>query len=269
MATAVTTMRPLIAIVASRCAYAVPPSLSRSWACTRSGTTTEVSTPPSSNSYRMLGRVFAVVYALFTRPTPSAAASTIVRSRPVTREIRVATAMVPAVFTMPRPALRPPGPSSSRRAASSSLSPAFRGTGGRVVMTCVSSAAGTHRPRFGEGDPERRTSGDGGTGGSGGAFCTGVANGADGGGVARYGDGGTGGSGGAFCTGVANGADGGGVARYGDGGKGGGVLDTRCSPATRGSSSGAAVTPGSGSADGAPGRPPVRAPRGRPGPRPR
>src|SRR3954447_24249548 len=94
----------------------------------------------------MLGSVFDVLYALPTRPTPSAAVSTIVRSSPVIRETSVATAIVPAARRIPRAA---PGAPSRRSASSSVSATGPRGTGGRDVITCVwpSSAAGTQRFR--------------------------------------------------------------------------------------------------------------------------
>jgi hypothetical protein len=54
-------------------------------------------------------------------------------------------------------------------------------------MTCVSSAAGTQRPRFGAGGTGGRAAIGAGAGGGGvgGASRTGAAKGADGGGVAR------------------------------------------------------------------------------------
>src|SRR3954464_13319252 len=102
----------------------------------------------------MLGSVLDVLYASLTSPTPSAAASTMVRISPVMRETRVATAMVPAARRMPR--LAPGAP--SRSSASSSVSSAVRGTGGRAVISWVSSATGTQR---------LRVAGNGGSGGGG------------------------------------------------------------------------------------------------------
>src|SRR4051794_3889585 len=102
----------------------------------------------------MLGSVLDVLYASLTSPTPSAAASTMVRISPVMRETRVATAMVPAARRMPR--LAPGAP--SRSSASSSVSSAVRGTGGRAVISWVSSATGTQR---------LRGAGNGGSGGGG------------------------------------------------------------------------------------------------------
>src|SRR5687767_13900906 len=94
----------------------------------------------------MLGRVLTVLYASLTRPTPRAAARTIVRSSPVIRETSVAIAIVPAARRMPR--LAPGAP--SRSDASSSVSPGAGGTGGSDVITWVSSTApGTHRARGG------------------------------------------------------------------------------------------------------------------------
>src|SRR5687767_13723311 len=108
----------------------------------------------------MLGSVLTAVYASLTRPTPSAAARTIVRTSPVIRETSVAIAMVPAARRMPR--LAPGAPSGC--ASCSSTSPARGGTGGSVVITWVSStAAGTQRPR--------------GAGGGGTATCGGGTNG--------------------------------------------------------------------------------------------
>jgi hypothetical protein len=161
----------------------------------------------------MLGSVFAVLKASLTSPTPRAAASTIVRSRPVIRETSVATAIVPAARRMPRLA---PGTPSGRGASSSSASPGRcpPGTGGNDVITWVSSAAGTQRARPAGGgmggsgragvDGPRGTNGGTGGGGAGagarGARTSGartsragaasvssstVANGADGGGAAR------------------------------------------------------------------------------------
>src|SRR3954469_18739814 len=103
----------------------------------------------------MLGSVLDVLYASLTSPTPSAAASTMVRISPVMRETRVATAMVPAARRMPR--LAPGAP--SRSSASSSVSSAVRGTGGRAVISWGSSATGTQR---------LRVAGRGGRGGRGG-----------------------------------------------------------------------------------------------------
>src|SRR3954464_12304199 len=102
----------------------------------------------------MLGSVLDVLYASLTSPTPSAAASTMVRISPVMRETRVATAMVPAARRIPR--LAPGAP--SRSSASSSVSSAGRGTGGRAVISWVSSATGTQR---------LRVAGSGGSGGGG------------------------------------------------------------------------------------------------------
>ncbi|GAA3177694.1 hypothetical protein GCM10010531_34380 [Blastococcus jejuensis] len=124
--------------------------------------------------------------------TPIAATSTIVRSSPVIRETSVATAMVPAARRMFR--LAPGAPS---RAATSSPDPpgspgACVGTGGRDVITWVSSAAaGTHC---------RRAAG-GGIGGNGRAGVTSCASAAGGG------------AGGAASSGPGNGAEGGGAAR--------------------------------------------------------
>src|SRR4051812_34617167 len=198
----VTPSRPAVAIVASRWAYAVPPSRSRSWACTSSGTTTDVRTPPSSSSYTMLGSVLDVLYASLTSPTPSAAASTMVRISPVMRETRVATAMVPAARRMPR--LAPGAP--SRSSASSSVSSAVRGTGGRAVISWVSSATVTQRLRVagnggsgGGGRGRARRRGGGGRGAPGGLGAGGlrvVGGGGGGGGAPLVGGGGGAGSGG-------------------------------------------------------------------------
>jgi hypothetical protein len=49
-ASPVSTPSPTTARVSSRWAYRTPPSSSFSWALTSNGTTTEVSTPPSSSS---------------------------------------------------------------------------------------------------------------------------------------------------------------------------------------------------------------------------
>ena len=131
----------------------------------------------------MLGSVFAVVYASLTRRTPRAAASTIVRSSPVTRETSVAMAIVPAARRMPR--LAPGAPSRARISASrSSTGP--RGTGGSDVITWVSSAApGTQLLRATGGGGGGSCRGCG--GGTGGREDTGPGswNGADGGGAAR------------------------------------------------------------------------------------
>src|ERR671916_13817 len=108
----------------------------------------------------MLGSVLEVLYASPTRPTPSAAVSTIVRSSPVRRETSVATAIVPAARRMPR--LAPGGP--SRASTSSSVSSTGRGTAGRTGISWVSSGPGTHREaRRGGGTGGRsRTRGAGG-----------------------------------------------------------------------------------------------------------
>src|SRR3954447_273828 len=220
----------------------------------------------------MLGSVFDVLYALPTRPTPSAAVSTIVRSSPVIRETSVATAIVPAARRIPRAA---PGAPSRRSASSSVSATGPRGTGGRDVITCVwpSSAAGTQRFR-----PAAR----GGRGGTGpGPWRPARGGGARGGGgrAAARGAGGVGGAGAAAAarpfaapwSRPANGADGGGAAWYGGGGRAGpsargarvdggragggtGGRPARPSPsagpswagATGRSSSGPALTPGSG-----------------------
>src|SRR3954468_13026464 len=156
----------------------------------------------------MLGSVLDVLYASLTSPTPSAAASTMVRMSPVTRETRVATAMVPAARRMPR--LAPGAP--SRSSASSSDSPAVRGTGGRAVISCVSLATGTQR---------FRAAGSGGSGGGG----RGRAWGRGGGGRppamgrASWPVGTSWPSGAEFAA-SPKGADGGGAARYGGGGSG-------------------------------------------------
>src|SRR4051794_41854343 len=102
----------------------------------------------------MLGSVLDVLYASLTSPTPSAAASTMVRISPVMRETRVATAMVPAARRMPR--LAPGAP--SRSSASSSVSSAVRGTGGRGGLSWGGAAGGN--PRVGG-------AGQGGDGGGG------------------------------------------------------------------------------------------------------
>jgi hypothetical protein len=128
----------------------------------------------------MLGRVLTVLYASLTRPTPRAAARTIVRTSPVIRETSVAIAMVPAARRMPR--LAPGAP--SRSDASSSVSPCVGGTGGSDVITCVSSAAGTQRPRGGGGGGAA-TCGGGTSGASATEGSTAGANGVDRGGAAR------------------------------------------------------------------------------------
>src|SRR3954463_14944636 len=87
----------------------------------------------------MLGSGFATLWGVPTRPTPIAAVSTTVRIRPVTRETSVATAMVPAVRMMP---LLPPGVPSRAATSSPGDSTVPRGTGGRDVITCVSSSIG-------------------------------------------------------------------------------------------------------------------------------
>src|SRR5687768_1755505 len=125
----------------------------------------------------MLGRVFALLYASLTRPTPSAAARTIVRTSPVIRETSVATAIVPAARRMPR--LAPGAP--SRSDASSSVSPCGGGTGGSDVITWVSSAAGTHRPRLGGGGGAAVSRPGAGAAGTGGGPGTGAGPGTGGG----------------------------------------------------------------------------------------
>src|SRR5215207_1539653 len=138
----------------------------------------------------MFGNVLAVLYASLTRPTPRAAARTIVRSRPVIRDTSVATAIVPAARRIPPAAPGAP----SRRSASSSVSASGpRGTGGRTEMTWVwlSSAAGTQRLRSGGSGGSGRAGGRGATGGGTGGWPSAPAREAgspkdvDGGGAAR------------------------------------------------------------------------------------
>ena len=65
---------------------------------TSTGTTRAVRTEPSTISVMMLGRVLAVLKAEATAG-PSAAPMSTVRMKPVTREMRVATAMEPVART--------------------------------------------------------------------------------------------------------------------------------------------------------------------------